>query len=176
MSTHHPLRLPTRRPCYFAGFLICAGLLLFALYLQFVLHEEPCPLCIFQRAAMAGLGAIFLVAALHNPRRSGAIVYSLLIGLTAGTGAAIAARHVWLQHLPRGQVPECGPGLDYMLQSFPLTQTLRMVLRGSGECAAAGWHFLGLSIPEWTLIFFVALGVGGFVQIWNRQRRSARHL
>jgi disulfide bond formation protein DsbB len=162
-------RLPARRAFYLFGFAVCLGLLLFALYLQFVVHEEPCPLCIFQRVAMAALGVIFLFAAIHNPRSSGAVVYGVLIALAAGTGGAIAARHVWLQYLPPGQAPECGPGLDYMLETFPLSQTLRMVLQGSGECAAAGWHFLGLSIPEWTLLFFIVLGIGGFLQIWNRK-------
>ena len=165
-------RLPPRRLSYALGFVVCAALIAFAYYLQLVKHEEPCPLCIFQRVAVFALGVIFLLAALHNPGRAGAIVYGLLIALGAGIGAAIAARHVWLQHLPPGQVPACGPGLDYMLESFPFGQTLRLVLQGSGECAAAGWHFLGLSIPAWTLIFFALLGIGGLVQIWNRPRRG----
>ena len=163
-------RLPPRRLSYALGFAVCAALIAFAYYLQLVQHEEPCPLCIFQRVAVFALGVIFLLAALHNPGRVGAVVYGLLITLSAGIGGAIAARHVWLQHLPPGQVPDCGPGLDYMLESFPLGQTLRLVLKGSGECAAAGWHFLGLSIPGWTLIFFALLGISGFVQIWNRPR------
>jgi len=84
-------------------------------------------------------------------------------------GAGIAARHVWLQHLPPDQVPECGPGLNYMLQSFPFSKALSMVLKGSGECAKVGWRFLGLSIPQWTLLFFIGLGFGGAAQAWNRR-------
>ncbi|MBI3056742.1 MAG: disulfide bond formation protein B, partial [Betaproteobacteria bacterium] len=77
----------------------------------------------------------------------------------AAIGAGIATRHVWLQHLPKDQVPECGPGLEYMLNKFPLTQALEKVFRGSGECAEVGWTFLTLSIAEWSLAWFVLLGV-----------------
>jgi protein dithiol:quinone oxidoreductase len=159
--------MPRRRVVYILGFLICAGLIGFALYLQYVLGEDPCPLCVFQRIALAVLGIIFLIAAVHNPHRWGVGVYSLALLVSAGVGGAIAGRHVWLQHLPPDQVPECGPGLNYILDTFPLSKALRMVLQGSGECAEVGWKFLNLSIPEWTLIFFILLGVLGFLQRWN---------
>lgn len=144
---------------YALGFLACAGLIAFALYLQYYEYQNPCPLCILQRVAFMALAAIFLVAALHGPGRAGAIVYGALLLVTAGIGAAIATRHVWLQHLPRDQVPECGPGLEYLLNRFPLTQALGRILSGSGECAEAGWTFLGLTIAGWSLVWFVLLGV-----------------
>lgn len=65
---------------YIAGAAICAAMLGFGLYLQHVVGLEPCPLCIFQRVAFIALGAVFLVAALHGPGRTGAIVYALLGG------------------------------------------------------------------------------------------------
>ncbi len=147
------------RGCYALGFLVCAALLAYAYYLQFEKHLEPCPLCIFQRLFYAGTGIVFLLAALHNPRRLGKAVYGILSALLASGGAAVAARQVWLQHLPADQVPECGPGLDYMLDAFPLNQTLRMVLRGSGECAKVDWRFLGFSIAEWSLLIFGLLAI-----------------
>jgi disulfide bond formation protein DsbB len=103
--------------------------------------------------------AVFLIAAIHGPRRLGAYVYSGLLVVIALIGAAIAARHVWLQHLPADRVPACGPGLEYMLDRFPLSQALEKIFRGSGECAEAGWTLLGLSIAEWSLIWLVLLGV-----------------
>jgi disulfide bond formation protein DsbB len=97
---------------------------------------------------------VLLVATLHNPVGWGIRVYGALVTLLAGAGAAIAGRHVWLQSLPPDQVPECGPGLDYILEVFPLSEAVQMVLRGSGECAEVLWRFLGLSIPGWTLVAF----------------------
>jgi len=110
-----------------------------------------------QRIAVIACGVVFLVGAIHNPGRVGAIVYSLLVILCAGTGAAIAARHVWLQTLPPDQVPACGPGLSYMLETLPFRDVLATVFKGSGECAAIDWRFLELTIPGWTLVFFVSI-------------------
>lgn len=158
---------------YIVGFLICAGLVGYALYLQYFKNQEPCPLCILQRIAFMALGVIFLVGAVHNPRRTGAMFYGVLALLTAATGAAIAGRQVWLQSLPKDQVPECGPGLEFMLEQFPLTRALEMVLKGSGECAEVGWRFLGLSIAGWSLVFFIALGLLAMITAAaaSRQRR-----
>ena len=148
----------TPRLGYLAGFLACGGLFAFALYLQYYEYQNPCPLCILQRVAFIAMMAVFLVAAAHGPRRIGAYVYSTLLVIIAAIGAAIATRHVWLQHLPPNQVPECGPGLNYMLNKFPLAQALEKVFRGSGECAEAGWTFLSFTIAEWSLLWFVLLG------------------
>lgn len=147
------------RAGYVAGTVICAALLGFGLYLQHVDGQEPCPLCIFQRVAFIALGLVFLVAALHGPAKAGRIIYGVLGFICAATGAGLASRHVWLQNLPADQVPACGPGLSYMLEQFPLMRMLQSVLAGSGECAEAGWKFLGLTIAGWSLIWFVLLGI-----------------
>ena len=143
---------------YALGFLVCAGLLAFALYLQYYEYQDPCPLCLLQRWVYIALMVVFLVAAVHGPGRIGAIVYGGLLTLTTAIGAAIAARHVWLQHLPPDRVPECGPGLEFTLRKFPLFQALEKVFAGSGQCAEAGWKFLGLSIAGWSLVWFVLFG------------------
>jgi disulfide bond formation protein DsbB len=143
---------------YTLGFFACAGLLGFAYYLQYYEYQDPCPLCILQRLAFMALAAIFLVAAVHGPGRTGAIVYGGLLVVAASIGAAIAVRHVWLQNLPRDRIPECGPGLEYMLKKLPLTQALEKILSGSGESAEVGWSFLGLSIAGWSLAWFVLFG------------------
>ena len=149
----------TTRAGYLAALLVCLGLLAFALYLQHVQGEDPCPLCILQRIAFMGMMAVFLVGALHGPARRGAIVYSTLAVIVATLGGGIASRQVWLQSLPKDKVPACGPGLEYMLDRFPVTQALQKILAGSGECAEAGWRFLGLTIAGWSLVWFVVLGV-----------------
>lgn len=142
-----------------AGFVACAGLLAFALYSQFQLGLLPCPLCIFQRVAFAALGLVFLAAAIHAPAGAGGRrAWGVLALVPAAVGSAIAARHVWLQGLPPDQVPACGPGLDWMMQTMPVAGVLREVFTGSGECANVDWSFLGLSMPAWSLAWFVALG------------------
>ena len=143
---------------YAAGFLVCAGLIGYALYLQYYQGQDPCPLCLLQRVVYMALMALFLVAALHGPARAGALVYGGLLLVTAAVGTAIASRHVWLQHLPKDRVPECGPGLEYMLRKYSPLKALEKALTGSGECAESGWSFLGLTIAGWSLVWFVLLG------------------
>ena len=89
----------------------------------------------------------------------GIMVYGITAFVVAALGAAVAARHVWLQNLPAHLVPSCGPGLEYMLKKFPLADVLTKVLMGSGECAEAGWKFLGLTIAGWSLLWLVLLGL-----------------
>ena len=152
--------LLSRRTGNLAGFLACAGMLAFGYYLQFVNGLEPCPLCILQRVMLLATGIAFLVAAIHHPRgRPGAGVYGGVIVLFAATGAAIAARHTWIQHLPEDQRPTCGPSLDFMLETFGPVKSLGRILRGSGECGKVDWTFLSFSIPEWTLAAFVVFAV-----------------
>ncbi len=143
---------------YLAGALAVTGLFGAALYLQYVLREEPCPLCMLQRVIFIVIGALFLAAAIHNPGRIGRRIYAALIALFALGGIATASRHIWLQHLPQDQVPACGPGLDYLLQNFPLAEVWQELMHGSGECAEKGWTFLTLGIPEWSLLCYVLLG------------------
>ena len=152
--------------------MICFSLIAFALYLQHVQHEDPCPLCVFQRVAVIALGVVFLVAALHAPGRLGLRLYSSLLVLISLIGGCIATRHVWLQLLPKDRVPECGPGLDFMIEQFPLAEVLALVFRGSGECAEAGWRFLGLTIPMWTLMWFIAFAALAIVVGWRARRQG----
>ena len=151
------LVLPPRRVAYVLGFAVCAGLMAWALWLQYGLDLEPCPLCVFQRIAVIATGIICLVAAIQSPGRTGAILYAFLIFVAAGTGAALAAWHVWIQAQPKGAVAACGMGLNYMLETLPLTEVIGRVLKGSGECAEQGWLLLGLAIPSWTFVFFIAM-------------------
>lgn len=159
----------TQRMLFIAGFVLCAALIAAALVLQHVLDLEPCPLCIFQRVFVIVLGVVMLVAAVHDPTGIGRRVYGALTLLIALLGVAVAGRHVWLQHLPEDRVPECGPGLEYMLDAFPLSEALAMVFQGSGECAEVQWTFLALSIPEWTLLIFVGLVVAGLWLLVTRR-------
>lgn len=162
----------TRRLANGVAALICAALMGFALYAQYGLELEPCPLCVFQRIGICALGLVFLLAFLHDPGRLGARLYAIAALLVAVAGGAVSARHLWLQNLPADEVPECGPGLDYMLEVFPLGEALMMVFSGSGECAEVSWSFLGVSMPGWVLLWFTLLGLGGFLANWMLERRN----
>ncbi len=137
--------------------LAVASMLFARLFLQAYLGLDACPLCMTQRVFVVLWGVIALIGALHNPPGWGRRVYGALGGLAAGVGAAVAARHVWLQHLPEDQVPACGPGLEYMLENFPFSETISLVMMGDGNCAETAWTFLGFSIPEQTLVVFCAV-------------------
>ena len=164
--------LLTPRGGNFLGFAACTGMMIFALFAQYVLAMEPCPLCILQRVAVIVIGLLFLLAALHGAGRTGRRVYALLLTLVAIAGAGIAGRHVWLQNLPADQVPSCGPGLDYMLEFFPLTDAVRMGFEGSGECAKIDWMFLGLSMPAWVFIALTGLGTLAVLVNWLLAQKS----
>ena len=140
----------------------------FAYYLEHQLELVPCPLCMTQRAFVVLTGVIALLAALHNPAGWGRRLYGGLCTLAAITGGAVAARHVWLQHLPEDEVPACGPSLEYMLDTLPFSETISLVMMGDGNCAETVWTHFGFSIPEQTLALFIVLIA---VRVWQTLRR-----
>jgi disulfide bond formation protein DsbB len=133
----------------------CASLLAYGIYyLQEELGLEPCPMCILQRYALILVGSTALVAAIHGPRDWGLKVYSGLIVAFAIAGGGVAIRHSYLQHFPP-KMETCGSDLGFLVGNFPLTQALPKIFAGTGSCSSIDWRFLGLTIPEWTLVWFV---------------------
>ena len=149
----------------------CMFLMGAALYMEHMMHLEPCPLCIFQRVAVIAAGLIAITAALHNPAQVGIKVYGLLVVLASAVGSALAARQLYLQSLPEDQVPSCGPGLSYLLDVFPMQEVIQMVLVGDGSCAEVVWTLLGISIPGWTLVGFIGLITLGLFQALRKNIR-----
>jgi len=162
------LRTMSNRWLYLAGAFFAGGLMGFGLYLQYVKHQDPCPLCMVQRVVFIAILIVFALAALHGPKRVGERVYAVLIALLSLFGVGVAARHIWIQNLPKDQVPSCGPGLDYMLETMPMADVLKQLMHGSGECAAKGWTFLALGIPEWSLLCYIALGMLAIVVAFRK--------
>ncbi len=162
-------RTTPHRWLYFGGALVVVGLISAALYLQFAMREDPCPLCMVQRVIFISIGVLFFIAALHNAGRIGRWIYSSLIALTALGGVAVASRHIWIQHLPKDQVPACGPGLDFLLKNFPMAEVWQELMHGSGECAVKGWTFLTLGLPELSLIWYVLLGAWAMIIVFRKQ-------
>jgi disulfide bond formation protein DsbB len=159
------------RVSFLAGFLICTGLLGFALFAEYHWGMFPCPLCIFQRIGFIVMAVFFLLGALHAPRGGARWVYAGGVLLGAIFGMAVAGRHLWIQSLPADQVPSCGPPLDYMFSAFPFAKVLKLVFTGSGECAKVE-PILGLPMPAWTLLWFIALGVLTIVAARRRTRQK----
>lgn len=161
--------MPGPRLIYMAMFLACGGLIAFALYLQHSLGLEPCPMCIVQRYAFIVVGFIALAAAIQNPAATGRRIYSALLAIMAAAGGGVAIRHVYLEHNPP-KIFDCGADFGFMLESFPLTQALPMIFRGTGDCTKVPWRFLGLSIAEWSLICFVLLLIAALLAVFMKRR------
>lgn len=146
-------------------FFAVAGLLGYGYYAEYIDGLEPCPLCITQRFFFFLTGVLGLIAFIHKPGAFAARVYGVLGTIFALGGAVFATRQLWLQSLPEDQVPACGPSLSYILDSFPLSEALSVLMRGDGNCAEISWIFLGISMPGWALIWFVLLAIGWLLQI-----------
>ncbi len=159
------------RVSFLVGFVVCAGLLGFALYAEKYWQMFPCPLCIFQRVAFIVMAVFFLLGGLHAPRGRGRWAYAIGVWLGAIFGMAVAGRHLWIQSLPTDQIPSCGPPLDYMFSAFPFQKVLELVFTGSGECAKVE-PILGLPMPAWTLLWFALLAVLTMMAVRQRVLRK----
>jgi len=164
-------RSNTSRWVWLCMFLSVVCLLGYGYYLQFVQYLDPCPLCITQRFFYYGIGIAALLGFFLFRKRFWQKLLAVLAAASAIGGIVTAGRQVWLQHLPADQVPECGPGLQFWLENMPFLRTLELLFKGDGNCAEVHWRFLGLSIAEWSLAWFV-----GFLclALWLAFRKFAR--
>jgi disulfide bond formation protein DsbB len=158
------------RAQFFTGLLVCAALLAYALFEQFQMGVEPCPKCIFQRVAFISMGVFFLIGGVHSPRGAiGRRIYAILVAIAAAVGAVVAIRHLIVQFTPHDPLMAgCGPGLNYLLDAFPVAEAIKKAFMAAGDCGEINWTFLGLTMPGWSLIWFVLLGGGA---LWAGLRR-----
>jgi protein dithiol:quinone oxidoreductase len=153
----NPLRWSFRSR-FLAGATICFALIGFAIYSQLQWGLEPCPLCIFQRIAFAALGVVFLLGGVFAPAgQGGRRAWGVLAFIAAAVGMGIAGRHVWIQLFPP-EFPACGAPLSFLRETMGTPDLIRKVLTGTGDCGNVDWTFLGLSMPAWSLVWFVLLG------------------
>lgn len=145
------------RSAYLLGSMASFGLVALALWIQTRYQLNPCPLCISQRMVFMGLGLLFLLAAFLPPQALLRKIITALLVLTALGGAGVAMRHWWLQAHRDSIIADCGVGFDYMFENFPLQKALTLVFRGTGDCAAIDWTFLGLSLPQLALLAYLGL-------------------
>jgi disulfide bond formation protein DsbB len=154
-----------------AVFITCIALLACAYYFEYALHMDPCPLCIMQRIAVLLVGIAGLLGFLLGRNQIARLSSGLFMLFSALFGIGVAGRHVWIQSLPADQVPTCGPSLEYMVETLPLADVLTVMLRGNGNCADSHWAFLGLSMPQWLLVWFVGfVFVGIYLVITSKKQ------
>lgn len=151
------MTLPNLRQSYALILLVVIGLMSYGLYTQYYLYLQPCPLCMTQRLFYCLIGAFAFVAFIHNGGVNSHRVYASLMSLSALGGIGAAGRQVWMQYLPADEVPACGPSLEYMLDTFPFAEAMKMLILGDGNCAEVIWTFLGFSMGEWSLACFIGL-------------------
>ena len=143
------------RTGYLLGFFASFGLVALALLIQTHYKLEPCPLCISQRMVFMGLGILFLITAFIKPASILQVICTALLVLTALGGAGVAIRHWYLQAHHESMIADCGVGFDYMFDNFPLQKALTLVFRGTGDCATIDWTFLGLTLPQLSLLAYI---------------------
>lgn len=165
---------PTRLLNFLAAF-TSGTLISVALYMQYEMGLYPCALCMAQRVFVITVGVFFLMAAFHNPSAFGQRIYALLCIIWAGIGSVFSIRHVWLQHLPEDEIPMSTCGADdffYYFENFSFIDAIAKTWTGGAGCAKRVWEFLGLSIPEWTLIAFVGFITVGFIQLLRPHKQQ----
>jgi disulfide bond formation protein DsbB len=146
-----------RRLLWMGSLFSVIGLMSYAIYAERVLYLDPCPLCITQRLFYIGVGVFALIGLVFIRNLWAQRIGAILMALSAIGGLITAGRQVWLQHLPPEKVPECGPGLAYWMENEPWLRTLSLLFKGDGNCAEVDWTFVGFSMAEWSLAWFVAL-------------------
>ncbi|PJE80728.1 Disulfide bond formation protein B [invertebrate metagenome] len=163
------MKLPSSRIFFFLAGLFCAGLLVFAMFLEYVLGLDPCPLCLSQRIVLIFIAIIALLAILQHSSQAYRI-YGAITALAAAGGMWLAGRQIWLQHLPEEQAPACMPGLDYLKEFLPASEIIKIMITGTGDCTEVQWTFLSLSIPSWTFIAFTGFLIFGITEVVRQSR------
>lgn len=131
-------------------------------YLQARLDLLPCPLCVMQRMAYLLVGFMALAAAVHRPAGGGRRVYGALMVLAALAGAGIAAWQVVLTYQPELASCAISPE-ERFLNALPLAAWWPEMFEANGDCTKVEWTFLGLSVPELSLIAFLVLAAGALI-------------
>jgi len=148
----------------------CVAMLAFGMYLQYGQGLEPCPMCIVQRYALIGV-ALFTGLASLRGGRGWLLGWGGVALLSSGFGAFVAARQSWLQWNPP-EIATCGRDFYGMVENYPLSRAIPMIFRGSGDCTAIDWTFLGGSIANWSFICFALMALALVALLWRQ--RAAR--
>ncbi len=148
--------MPSRMP-FMLALASCLCALAFVLGLQIFEHLDPCPLCVLQRVGLLFASVWFLVGVLHGSRTFWAKIYGLLASLGLLFGGLMALRQIWLQHLPPDQAPACSPTFFYAFEHLPFPLAWHVMFDGTGSCARITWQWLGLSLAEYSALWFLLM-------------------
>ena len=159
----------SNRIIYLLVFLACAGLLAAAYVFEYVYYMDPCPLCIMQRIAVLLIGISGLVGFIFASSMLAKVSASIFMLLSSILGMSVAGRHIWIQGLPADEIPTCGPSLEYMVDTLPWADVLALMLRGNGNCADGHWSFIGLSMPQWVMVWYVGFAVVALYLLFKRK-------
>lgn len=110
-------------------------------------------MCIVQRYALVLVAVLTGLASLR-PNKGWWMGWGVLALLASGFGAFVAARQSWLQWYPP-EFASCGRDFYGMIENYSLSRAIPMIFRGSGDCTAIDWTFLGGSIANWSFVCFV---------------------
>ncbi|TXT36176.1 MAG: disulfide bond formation protein DsbB [Comamonadaceae bacterium] len=146
--------------------LACLAMLAFGLYLQHSLGLNPCPMCIVQRYALISV-AVTASMTSFSSKKVIQISGAVLMLAEASFGAFVAARQTWLQWYPP-EVATCGRDFYGMIEDFPINRAIPMIFKGSGDCSAVDWTFLGGSIANWSFVCFTLISILSLMLIWHR--------
>lgn len=162
----------TDRQAFLVIGLLCLIAMVIVLYLQFGRGLAPCSLCVFQRVGVLATLILAVIGLIVGFKSVWRYLLYLLIFIAEIFGLLAALRQVWIEFLPPDQVTACGPGLNFMLKALPLSQVIVAVFKGSGNCAKVPLRVIGLSIPEWSLIFFVILVISTLYALFRGAKRK----
>jgi disulfide bond formation protein DsbB len=59
----------------------------------------------------------------------------------------------------------CPSNLTGLFANEPWVYVVKLMFDGGADCAQISWTLFGLSLPEWSLLFFVAMMIPGICQL-----------
>lgn len=143
------------KPVLLAVAFVSLALLAVALYLQHVENMQPCPLCVIQRYAFAAIAVICLITAFR--KEAIAKIGAALAALVSLAGAGVAGWHIYIKANP---TVSCGiDPLETSLNTIPTAKLLPFLFQADGLCTTAYAPILGLSLPQWALVWFVVIAI-----------------
>lgn len=154
---HSFLKLSAYRQILWLVFAIGFSGSVVSLTMQYAFGFNPCVMCIQQRVSMMVLTLVALLMLLLPVRWAWArLVAAVGVSVPTVFGAYIAAKQMYIQSLPITEQPSCGAPWTFRLRGAPLFEWYEPIIRGTGLCGKVE-TLLGLSLPTWALLFFVAV-------------------